>query len=51
MDFEHHKDRESVKTKDWPEVQIAPDRVDLAIMHTFSGRHLPDSEVCRNVVL
>ena len=51
VDFEHHKDRESVKTKEWPEVQIVPDRVDLAILHKFSGQHLPGSEVCRNVVL
>ena len=51
VDFERHKDRECVTTKDWPEVQIAPDRVDLAILHKFSGRHLPGSEACRNVVL
>ena len=51
VDSEHHKDREYVKTKEWPEVQIVPDLVDLAILHKFSGRHLPGSEVCRNVVL
>ena len=51
VDFEHHKDREFVTTKEWPEVQIVPDRVDLAILHKLSGQHLPGSEVCRNVVL
>ena len=51
VDSEHHKDRESVKTKEWPEVQIVPDRVDLAILRKFSCQHLPGSEVCRNVVL
>ena len=51
VDFERHKDRGSVKTKEWPEAQIVPDRVDLAILHKFSGQHLPGSEVCRNVVL
>ena len=51
VDFEHHKDRESAKTKEWQEVQIVPDRVDLAILHKFACRHIPGSEVCRNVVL